>query len=136
MDDRHISPRIISREAVVIDVPLWYKYPPQVRNANIDVDIEARAHRCPSVISTAAPPAYPCWSPYGIGDPDPLPVAVVHPSSVMERCPAPIIIGYPGISVFCHRPASVGVVRPEITLLHVGAPYVPVLRILNPGAVR
>lgn len=53
VDDRHISTRIISRETVVIDISVRHKYPPQIGDVEVYIDIHAGSHWGPSIIPSA-----------------------------------------------------------------------------------
>lgn len=53
VNDCHISTRIISRETVVIDISVRHKYPPQIRDVDVYIDIHPRSHWGPSIIASA-----------------------------------------------------------------------------------
>lgn len=105
---------------------VWYSYG--------DVDSHARAEWCPSVVSTSASPTYPSWSPFVSGYPCPSVVVVMYPPAIMERCPAPAVVGYPGIAVVGHGPIAIAHVGLE-TRTHIGNPDISMFIIVDPVAI-
>jgi hypothetical protein len=121
---------------IIIDIALRDKVPPEIRGIKTYIDVYAWSQWRPTVISAATSPVYPCRAPGCIRDPQPFIVSVRYPSSIVKWCPAPVVITYPGISVLCHYPVPIGIIRPELTLVYIRPPYVAVFGILDPCTVR
>jgi len=119
----------------VVHIPVGQKCPVKPWNIDVDIDMNARTHGCPSVVTAATSPAYPGRCPFITGNPCPSVVVVVIPSSIMERCPAPRVIRYPGVAVIGHHPISVGCVRMKISS-SIRNPYPTISAIVDPSAVR
>lgn len=98
-------------------------------------DSHSGSHRCPSVVSAACSPCYPCRSPLISGNPSPSVVIIVKPSAVVERCPTPRKVRYPGVSVVGHHPISVSSIGMEIAP-HSRNPDISVTIVSNPSTMR
>lgn len=116
---------VVPGEPGAIYVPLWHKDPPEAGNAKANA--YARPKGSPAIISAAASPVNPCRAPGGIGNPQPSVIPVSDPPSVVKRSPSPVVVTYPGVSVFCHRPVAIGIIRSELLLVYIGSPDVTIL---------
>jgi hypothetical protein len=126
---------VISVHVGVIHIPGRQESPVQAWNIDVYADIHARAHRCPSVIAAATSPDNPGWCPFITGNPYPSKVIIVIPSAVMERCPTPREVRYPGVAVIGHYPVSVGFVGMKVSS-HVRYPHPAISAVVDPPAVR
>lgn len=101
----------------------------------MDMNVDPRAHRCPAVITATASPRYPGRRPFVTGDPCPSVVIVIIPPSIMERCPSPGEVRYPGVSIIGHHPISIGCIRMKLSP-NVGNPDAAVMTVVDPSSVR
>lgn len=132
-----VSVPVVTRIPVVIDISLRYKYPVEIRDSSdINIDINTGTQRCPAIIATTTSPAHPCRSPSGIRNPYPASSAAVMPSAIVEWCPSPFVIGYPGVSIFSHFPMTICVIRSKLILIYIRAPYITILRVIYPYSIR
>lgn len=119
----------------VVHVPVGQKGPVAGRQVDVNVDVEAGTHGCPSVVSSATSPCDPGWCPLVTGNPCPPVVVVIVPSAVVEGSPSPGIVGDPGVAVVGHHPVAVRGIGVEVSP-HVGNPYPTVSTVVDPSAVR
>jgi len=80
---------VVTVHVAVVHIPVGKEGPVAGRQVNVDIDVDAGAHGCPSVVSTAASPADPGRCPFVTGNPCPPVVVVIIPTAVVERCPSP-----------------------------------------------
>lgn len=126
---------IVSVHIAMIHAVVWQKRP--VASGNIDVyaDMYAGSHRCPSIVAAATSPGHPCRCPFVTGNPGPPVIVVVIPSPVMERCPSPRVVRYPGVTIVGHHPVAVGRVRMKVSS-DIGNPHPAISAVVDPPAVR
>lgn len=126
---------VISIHITMVHIPVGQERPVKPGNIDVNIDVDAGAHGCPSVVSTATSPGYPGRSPFIAGNPCPSVVVVIIPSPIMEGCPAPRVIRYPGIAVIGHYPISVSSVGMKVPT-DVWNPNPAISAIVDPSAVR
>jgi hypothetical protein len=134
-----VSTAVITGIAIIIDVSLGNKIPAKIGNriasAYIDIDADAWSKWSPSIITATASPTYPGRSPNGIWKPYPPVISIVDPTTIVKWCPAPIVIGDPSISIFCHGPTTICVIGSKFILVNIWPPYISVFGIFNPSAI-
>jgi hypothetical protein len=118
----------------VVHIPVGQKCPVKPWNVDAYIDMNARAHGCPSVVTTTTSPAHPGRCPFITGNPCPSVVIVVIPSPIMERCPAPRVFRNPSVAVIGHHPISVGCVGMKISS-NIRNPNPAISAIVDPSAV-
>jgi hypothetical protein len=57
------------------------------------------------------------------------------PPAIVKWCPAPIIIGNPGVAIFGHFPVAICIIGPEFFLIYIRTPYLSVLRVIYPYSI-
>lgn len=119
----------------VIHVSGRQECPVQTWNIDVYADIYAGTHRCPSVIAAATSPDNPGWCPFITGNPYPSIIIVVIPSAVMERCPSPGVVRYPGVAVIGYYPVSVSFVGMKLSS-DIRYPHPAISAVVDPSAVR
>src|SRR6185369_16179315 len=94
--------------------------------------------RRPAAIVTGHAPANPSRPPTGVWRPDPTDVPMVVPAAIMERRPAPGIIGQPIPAAVGVKPAAAITIRPPANVHH-GDGRLPAPAIagdFNPTSIR
>lgn len=119
----------------VIHPVMRQKRPVASGQVDVDVDVYAGTHGCPSVIAAATSPGYPCRCPLVTGHPAPSVVVVVEPTAVVEGRPTPGVVRYPCVPVIGHHPIPVGCVRMKVPP-DVGNPHAAISAVVDPPAVR
>lgn len=134
-----ITSIIIAWIIITIYRSLWNKVPAIsgkcVPTTKAYVNINAWTHWRPAIISATTSPIYPGWAPSCSWQPKPLSIVVVYPTSVMKGCPSPVIIRDPSISIFCHCPPALRIIRSKAVLVYIRPPNIAILWILNPSTV-
>src|SRR5690606_8895713 len=95
---------ISSRNIIMINIAadhslLWNENPILGRNINRYMNTYSRHYRRPAIVVPPGSPIPPGWSPFVAWNPSPPQIIIEIPSSIVERCPTPFIIGYPRISI-------------------------------------
>lgn len=107
---------VISIGIVMMDSVIWDKHPVKAWDIHHHIDLNTWTKGSPSVVSAAGSPVDPSRSPIVARNPSPaLEVIIEIPTSIMERGPAPVVIGNPSIAIFGHDPMALGAVRVKIS---------------------
>lgn len=134
-----LSGGIIAGIRTGVDITAGNKCPPGIRHiisrAEREIDTDTGAHWRPAIVSTALTPVYPSRPPGTSGNPYPAIIGTLRPTAVVERRPSPGIVRNPHIAIFGHYPMAIGIIGTEITSC-VRGPYITILRIVQPLAVR
>jgi hypothetical protein len=116
------------------DITLRYKDPSSQRYVDVDIDVEARAQWCPSVVAASGSPVHPCRTPFRTRHPDPSIIIVKEPASVVKRRPTPVVVRNPGVAIVSNYPVPPCAIGLK-SFLYIGDPYTAVILIVDPLSV-